>query len=217
MLAMLEGAAVGMATYNPYTYNPYAYNSYTPTYSTGNMDYLLDPNYAIQQTQQQQAQFNAVNQQLINQTVQQVKQQEDEEYMRMTGGRISREEWNSIKAQAAYNDAHGIDNSYGSDYNTNESTYQGKLSPDQYETTYRRYEKLVQDWFNNLTTSGVKGQDSQGNIKGTTTDIMPGGTYITNKQGLLNAQKEMKSIRLEAEKYGVHIQQSKWETATAGY
>ncbi len=105
MLGVLGGMAMGMASYNSYSYSP-SYGAST------NNNYLLDPNYAVWQTQQKQAQYNAINQQLINQTVQQVKQQEEEEYMRMTGGKISREEWNAIKAQAAWNDAHETNHNY---------------------------------------------------------------------------------------------------------
>lgn len=85
---------------NPY--GGYGYGYYSPYYGGGgNNNYLLDPNYAMWQAQQQQAQTNAVQQQLINTSIQQTEQQEREEYMRMTGGKITYEEWLSIKAQAA--------------------------------------------------------------------------------------------------------------------
>ena len=204
----MTGFAQGMASYN--YYNPYGWNNYNSygTVSTNN-NYLLDPNYAVWQTQQQMAQTNAVNQQLINQTIQQVKKEEDEEYMRMTGGRISREEWNAIKAQALAEQA--------KEPSFSQPEYQGKLSPSQYEDAYHRYEKSVQSFFGNLTQDGYKTVDSQGNITGKTVGQMPTSAYLKNKQELRDAQKDMKRIRLEAAQYGVYIPESKWETATAGY
>lgn len=71
MMGVLGGMALGMASYNPYGYTPY-YGSST------NNNYLLDPNYAIMQTQQQQAQMNQVQQQLINQSIQQTNRDMEE-------------------------------------------------------------------------------------------------------------------------------------------
>lgn len=69
MLGMLGGMAMGLASSNPY--------SYSSSYRSNN-NYLLDPNYAIWQTQQQQAQMNAVNQQLMQTSVKQAEQQTKE-------------------------------------------------------------------------------------------------------------------------------------------
>ena len=201
---MLETLAAGMNGYNPY-----GYSSLNPYYGGGSNDYLLDPMYAAQQASREIAQMNAMNQQFINQTIQQVKQEEDEEYMRMTGGKISREEWNAITAQALAEQAN--------ESSSSQPAYQGKLSPSQYEDTYRRYEKSVQDFFGILTHDGYKTVDSQGNISGKTVGQMPSGAYIKSQTELRDAQKEMKRIRLEAAQYGVHIPESKWETASAGY
>ena len=49
--------------------------------NTGNLDYLLNPNYAIMQTQQQLAQEQAIQQQLITASIKQVEQQEQQEYL----------------------------------------------------------------------------------------------------------------------------------------
>ena len=162
------------------------------------LDYLLDPRYAIMQVQQEY--YN--------------------EYLQMTnGGRtMTYEEWfNKIKGPALaeeYRIEHGLSNGTNQD---DADEYKGELSPDQYQAAYRRWESRVQDWFNNLTTGGYKVQDKQGNIKGKTDSEMKGWAYVGNQSGLKRAQNEMRKIRLEAEKYGVHIQQSKWETATSSY
>ena len=47
--------------------------------------------------------------------------------------------------------------------------------------------------------------------------MLHGGAYVGNKSGLRDAQNQMRKIRLEAEKHGIHIVQSKWETATANF
>lgn len=87
-----------------------------------------------------------------------------------------------------------------------------------YEDSYRRWEARVQDWFGNLTQSGYDYKDKNGNIRGKAGDnMLHGGAYVGNKSGLRDAQNQMRKIRLEAEKHGIHIVQSKWETATANF
>lgn len=164
------------------------------------LDYLLDPRYAAMQVQQEYYR----------------------EYLQMTNGgtTMTYEEWfQKIKGPALAEEwriEHGL--SSGDDSNFDETdSYKGELSPDQYQAAYQRWESRVQDWFNNLTSGGYKVQDKQGNIKGKTDGDMKGWAYVGNQAGLRRAQNEMRKIRLEAEKYGVHIPQSKWETATSSY
>lgn len=200
----------------------YSPNGYIPSNTGGtNYNYLLDPNYAIWQAQQQQAEFDAINQQLINLSIQQTEQQEYETYLLMTSGgtSMSFEEWKSLAAQAAWNEANGMDFN-GVDFNFNDNDgneYKGKLRPDQYEEAYRRYESSAQDYYRYLTMDGVREQDKNGNIQGKTVGQISGGGYVAWKQGLRKAQAEMRRIRQEAAQYGVTIQQSQWETATASY
>jgi len=239
-LAVVDVAAITYANYelqkNPYVYTP-SYNGST------NNNYLLDPNYAIWQTRQQQAQMDAVQQQLIEQTVkqtekdmeefnriqaelinlsiQQTAQQEYDTYLLMTSGgtSMSFEEWKAIRwqsvAQEAMNETYNED--FNFEINIDENKYKGKLSPEQYREAYRSWENSAQGHYNALTIGGARNQDSQGNIKGQTVGQMAGGSYTTHKQGLTKAQNEMKRIRQEASQYGVNIPQSNWETATAGY
>lgn len=76
MAGMLDGMAMAASGYGTGTgYYP-AVVTPTAAASGGNLDYLLDPNYAIMQVQQQNAQYNATFNALMNQTVQQVKQEE---------------------------------------------------------------------------------------------------------------------------------------------
>lgn len=72
----LQGMAAGMGGYG------YGMG-YMPSYGGvggGNMDYLLDPRYAMMQVAQQQAQMNAVNEQIIQTTIRQVNEAEQAEY-----------------------------------------------------------------------------------------------------------------------------------------
>lgn len=75
-----------------------------PTYGggTGNLDYLLDPNFAIMQVQQRMAQEQALQQQLINISVQQVAEQEQKEFQQARQFRpnLTIEQFRQEKAQA---------------------------------------------------------------------------------------------------------------------
>lgn len=173
-------------------------NNFTGFQRDKSMDFLLDPRYAIMQVQQQN--YN--------------------EYLQMTNGgqTMTYDEWfQNVKGPALaeeYQNEHGLSDA---DNNDNETGYKGVLTPEQYETQYHRWEKVVEGYFNNLTTGGYKVQDNNGNISGKADNEMKGWAYVGNKSGLKRAQNEMRKIRLEAVKYGVQILQSKWETATANY
>ena len=212
VIGFAAGVVAGSMGVTPTPVNPY---------TGGNMDHLLDPNLAIAQAQQQQAEMNAVNQQLINLSIWQTEQQEYNTYLLMTSGGTSMtfDEWKALAAQAAMNESFNADMGYFTSDAPSESVieYKGKLSPDQYQAAYRFYESSAQDYYRYLTMGGVREQDKNGNIQGKTVGQISGGNYTTWKQGLSQAQKEMKRIRQEAAQYGVIIQQSQWETATARY
>ena len=91
------------------------------------------------------------------------------------------------------------------------------LRPDQYEDSYRRYESIVEDRMRNLTRGGAQYEDKKGNKKGIVDSDFKGYAYVGHQMGMKEAQKKMREIRLEAEKHGVYIVQSKWETATASF
>lgn len=83
-----------------------------------------------------------------------------------------------------------------------------------YEDTYRRYERLAESHYNSLTTLGYRSQDSNGISGGTGSMTNVGGSIVSMKMNLSNAQKEMRRVRQEAAQNGIIIQQSHWETAT---
>lgn len=110
----LQGMAAGMGGYG------YGMG-YAPAYGggvgSGNMDYLLDPRYTMMQVAQQQAQMNAVNEQLILTTVRQVNEAEQAEYQAAKKYRpnLTFEQFRMEKAQL-YQNSSGSGNSTTTDY-----------------------------------------------------------------------------------------------------
>ncbi len=96
--------------------------------------------------------------------------------------------------------------------------YKGKLTPEQYKASYRKWEQYAQDAVKNLTFHGYVSKDKKGNMKGTSNhDYVNGLEYLSNQKMLHTAQHEMQKIRHEAEKYGVYIPQSSLETTNVSY
>lgn len=87
---------------------------YTTPQSGGNMNYLLDPNYAVAQTMAQQQQYNQVFNNIAKQTVNQVLSQEEQEYQQFCkynkkadGSNYTKSEWRAMKGQAIQNMSNG--------------------------------------------------------------------------------------------------------------
>lgn len=82
--------------------------------SGGNMDYLLDPRYAMAQTAAQQAQFNQVASSIAQVTVAQVQSEEDQQYQefckynkKADGSNYTKSEWRTFVGQAIQNSKSG--------------------------------------------------------------------------------------------------------------
>lgn len=195
------------------TYVAQKYSMPTPqTYSmsTSNMDYLLNPYYAIAQTTAQQQYFNNVNTQLISTSIQQVEAQYQAEYeqMRQLNPSLTYDQFLQMRAQ-----------SYG--YSENETgSYDSNMSSTSfdYQSTYRRWEKRAEEIYKTLTIGGSRSSSDSG-IKGTVGGDMftSGGSYTSLKMDFNNAQKEMRRVRNEASAVGINISPSQWETATINY
>ncbi len=100
-------------------------SSYVASSGGGNMNYLLDPNYAVAQTMAQQQQYNQVFNNIATQTVNQVLSEEEQEYQnfckynkKADGSNYSKSEWRALKGQAIQNM-----NSGGSSRNSRSSSY----------------------------------------------------------------------------------------------
>lgn len=100
-------------------------SSYMAPSGSGNMNYLLDPNYAVAQTMAQQQQYNQVFNSIAKQTVNQVLSEEEQEYQnfckynkKADGSNYTKSEWRALKGQAIQNM-----NSGGSSGSSRSSSY----------------------------------------------------------------------------------------------
>lgn len=85
-------------------------SSYVAPSGGGNMNCLLDPNYAVAQTMAQQQQYNQVFNNIAKQTVNQVQSEEEQEYQnfckynkKADGSNYTKSEWRALKGQAIQN------------------------------------------------------------------------------------------------------------------
>ena len=86
-----------------------------------------------------------------------------------------------------------------------------------YQTEYSRWENIAERHYNSITNTGFKVRDKQGNRGGSTMQGMNSGNYVQMKKSFRDAQRQMRNIRNNAQRHGVTITQSKWETATIAY
>lgn len=110
-------------------------------------------------------------------------------------------------------------NQNGGQYNSSGNTGSGNVrnnssSTFDYQSQYRRYERLAESAYNSLTTLGTR-YSNNGQTSGTTGNRSNvGGNIVTLKRNLRDAQRNMQRIRNEAAQHGITIAQSSWETAT---
>lgn len=213
--AWLEVLNAGVAAAST-AMNVYAAQKYsTPmpqTYSvpTSNMDYLLNPYYAVAQTTAQQQYYNNLNAQLISTSIQQVEAQYQFEYeqMKQLNPSLTYDQFLQMRAQS-----YGYSENEIGNYDSNTST-----TSFDYQSTYQRWEKQAEEIYKTLTIGGRQSSGDSG-IKGTVGDDMftTGGSYTSLKMDFNNAQKEMRRVRNEASAAGISITPSQWETATINY
>lgn len=94
------------------------------TANAGNMNYLLDPNYAVAQTMAQQQQYNQVFNNIAQQSINQVLSEEEQEYQtfckynkKADGTNYAKNEWRALKGEAIGN-MNGGNTSVGSSNST---------------------------------------------------------------------------------------------------
>ena len=119
VLAGLSGMGGGMNYGMGYNYAPY---------NSGNMNYLLDPNYAVAQTVAQYNQMNQVGNMIAAQTISQANDQEESEYQQFCqsfkkpdGSRYTKDEWRAMKGQAINEMKYG-NSSSSSSYSSSSSS-----------------------------------------------------------------------------------------------
>lgn len=100
MLAALSGYGGGYGGYA-------SYGGLGAVSSSGNLDYLLDPRYAMAQTAAEQAQFNRVASSIAQTTVTQVLSEEEQQYQefckynkKADGSNYTKDEWHAFVGQA---------------------------------------------------------------------------------------------------------------------
>lgn len=105
------------------------YGGYNGGSSGGNMDYLLDPNYAMAQTMAQQNYYNQVHNSILKQSISQVNAKEEQEYQefcrynkKSDGSNYTKDEWRALKGQAIQNMKEGNQGYSNNSSGTNSSS-----------------------------------------------------------------------------------------------
>lgn len=107
------------------------------------------------------------------------------------------------------------ENSFSSSSSLDDSP--SKRSASSYQSEYNRWEQRAQSNYNSLTNLGYRAKNKSGDRSGGTLQSMSGSNYVQMKKALRDAQREMRNIRQKAQRSGVAITQSSWETATVDY
>ena len=116
----------------------------------------------------------------------------------------------------------------GASLNSSSSTYSSDSSPTVssgapssrmnqiHQDAYKKQESLVESLYNTLTGHGGYTINKSGDISGSTSKNLTKspGAHSISRNSFYQRQKRLKEIRMEAEREGVTIIPSKWETAT---
>ena len=89
-----------------------------------------------------------------------------------------------------------------------------KPTEEYFREMYARWERNAKSAYDSLTLLGVDVKYKDGSREGSTLGTWQGSRYVEMKGLLNNAQREMRNVRMEANRYGYKIAQSHWETAT---
>lgn len=95
---------------------------------------------------------------------------------------------------------------------------QSGMSASYYQETYDRWARVAESAYRSLTATGIsvhnrKTDEHAGSSAGT----WQGSNYAGMKSELRRAQNAMRDVRNEAQRNGITIRQSTWETATVSY
>ena len=95
---------------------------------------------------------------------------------------------------------------------------QSGMSASYYQETYDRWARVAESAYRSLTATGIsvhnrKTDEHAGSAAGT----WQGSNYAGMKSELRQAQNAMRDVRNEAQRNGITIRQSTWETATVSY
>ena len=107
--------------------------------------------------------------------------------------------------------------SYDNSFSTSYSSGSSSVGAGNYQSEYDRWEQRAKSNYETLTNLGYSASNKRNDKSGSTGQSMNTGNYVMQKKALRDAQREMRNIRQKAARAGVHITQSKWETATVNY
>ena len=116
-------------------------------------------------------------------------------------------------AMGGYTGSYSYDNSFSTSYSSGSSS----VGAGNYQSEYDRWEQRAKSNYETLTNLGYSASNKRNDKSGSTGQSMNTGNYVMQKKALRDAQREMRNIRQKAARAGVHITQSKWETATVNY
>lgn len=117
-------------------------------------------------------------------------------------------------ASIASGNSYNSDALIASDENNNSEL---NLSSRNYQSEYDRWAQRAEKHYNSITNLGTSATKKNGDKVGSAGQGMSGGNYVSMKKSFREAQRQMQSIRRKAQRDGVPIVQSKWETATISY
>ncbi len=86
-----------------------------------------------------------------------------------------------------------------------------------YQSRYNQWAQRAEANYNSLTNLGYRAKKDGKDVGGTAGQGMSGGNYVSMKQSLREAQREMKSIRQKARRAGITIQKSQYEDIQVKY
>lgn len=132
---------------------------------------------------------------------------------------LSREAYNRIYDQVFGNGTSvPVTGGAGGSVSAPSGQVQSGMSASYYQETYDRWARVAESAYRSLTATGIsvhnrKTDEHAGSAAGT----WQGSNYAGMKSELRQAQNAMRDVRNEAQRNGITIRQSTWETATVGY
>ncbi len=85
------------------------------------------------------------------------------------------------------------------------------------KTQYKNWERRAKANYESLTNTGIRVTKGGKNKGGTNGESLNSGNYTRQKKALREAQNEMKKIRRKAQKQGINIPESEYETVVVKY
>lgn len=135
--------------------------------------------------------------------------------------RITEEQYNHFcKLERDFNDRAGTTamiTGRPSTSTTSSSSKSGSVPSGNYQEMYDMYARQAESAYRSLTVTGISVTNRNGEKFGSSLGTWQGSNFSGMKSELRRAQNEMRRIRQEAQRKGINIRQSTYETATVSY